>query len=353
MTSAGFRRHARARLLALPWLLLAACGHDAAPIATDAPHFTATGAIRSAALDEISGIQAGPGTQWYVHNDDGKAEIHVIDLQGNHLAAIELRGASNRDWEDITAIPGTDGTTLVIGDIGDNHRQRKSLRLYMAAIPPAPEGPTGAPPRSIALLHSVKLHYPDGRRDCEAMAYDPASDQILLMSKRDVPPRLYGVAAGQALQADELTMTFLGTVAGLRPPDPTDLLKEPRRGAWVSQPTGMDISGDGQFAAVITYRSLYLYRRAQGESWPQALQKQPLEIHGPPGRQEEAVAFSHDQSSVVVTGENLPATIYRLDLAYCPASHCMATPPQTCQRVLKQAGAGSTRPETTTLRWCE
>jgi len=93
-----------------------------------------------------------------------------------------------------------------------------------------------------------------------------------------------------------------------------DLLKDPGRGLWVSQPTGMASSPDGRLAAVLTYRSLYLFHREGTESWEEAFQRQPLEYVGPPGSHDEAVSFSLDGSAVYVTTERRPAPLYRLDL---------------------------------------
>ena len=93
-----------------------------------------------------------------------------------------------------------------------------------------------------------------------------------------------------------------------------DILKNPGRGLWVSQPTGMDISPDGRRAAVITYRSLYLFERTENERWPEAFQRAPLEIVGPPGAHDEAVGFSLDGRSVYVASEGVHSTLYRLDL---------------------------------------
>ena len=42
----------------------------------------------------------------------------------------------------------------------------------------------------------------------------------------------------------------------------------------------LDISSDGRRAAVITYRSLYLFERAADESWAEAFRKVPLEFIG-------------------------------------------------------------------------
>ena len=77
----------------------------------------------------------------------------------------------------------------------------------------------------------------------------------------------------------------------------------------------MDISADGRMAAVLTYRSLYLFQREEGETWAEAFQRQPDEIVGPPGVHDEGVTFSQDGKSVYLTTERQPAPIYRLDLS--------------------------------------
>jgi hypothetical protein len=103
-------------------------------------------------------------------------------------------------------------------------------------------------------------------------------------------------------------------VPGFRPPTKLDILTNPKRGLWVSQPTCMDISPDGRLAAVLTYRSLYLFQREEDESWAEAFQRPPREIVGPPGTHDEAVAFSADGKTIYVTTERRPAPIYRLEL---------------------------------------
>jgi hypothetical protein len=146
------------------------------------------------------------------------------------------------------------------------------------------------------------------------MAYDAAGDRILLLTKRDHPPRLYGIPLDLAQWKHEVEAKFLGEVPGFRPPTRADILRSLRRGQWVSQPTGMDISPDGRLAAVITYRSLYLFRRDDTESWPDAMQRRPVEVVGPPGLHDEGVGFSPDGRSVFVVSEGRGSRIYRLDL---------------------------------------
>ncbi len=93
-----------------------------------------------------------------------------------------------------------------------------------------------------------------------------------------------------------------------------DLLNSKQRGQWISEPTVLDISSDGRRAAVITYRSLYLFERAEGESWAEAFQKAPIEYVGPPGLHDEAVTFGFDTSDVYVSTERRPTPVYKLVL---------------------------------------
>jgi len=296
-------------------LLLAACRPSSEepaspPGATDPapPTFQTAGRLEAKQLNEASGLQAGVGGVFYVHNDDG-ARLFVIDATGRNLGVCDVEGAKNRDWEDITRVPGAQGPLLVIGDIGDNHASRSELSLYFL-----PESNPDCADSGLHVSHRLRFRYPDGPRDTEALAYDPASSMLLLLTKRDKPPRLYGLPLDLALWNHELEAEFLGTVPGFRPPTRGDILRHPGRGLRVSQPTGMDISPDGRTAAVITYRSLYLFARSETESWPEAFQRQPVEYLGPPGLQDEAVSFSLDGRSVFVTTEGRPAPLYRMDL---------------------------------------
>lgn len=308
------RRKIARLILGILVLGLAGCemkpGQDAGP---ESPGpFELAGFVSNPALDEISGIEAAGQGRFYVHNDEGKALLHVIDNQGLYLAAVELEGAKNRDWEDLTLIPRADERWLVGADIGDNQARYKSIRLYFAIEPRADAN--GRYPQTLKVAHELKVRYPDGSRDCEALAYDASSEQILFMTKRDKPPRLYGLDVETALSQSSAVLSFLGEVPTFSPPSAAEMLLGGKKAQWLSQPTGMDISADGTLAAVLTYRSLYLYTRETGETWADAFQKSPREIPGPPGIYDEAVTIDETENSVFVTTEKIPAPLYRLRL---------------------------------------
>jgi len=276
--------------------------------AGEEPAFKVSGTLQNSKIVEASGLVAGANGVFFVHND-GKRDVFVIDAAGNDLGSFKLDESKNKDWEDITRVPEGDRRLIVIADVGDNQHKRKDVELYFFEEPSPGEFATNH-----EAIHRLKLSYPDGPRDVESVAYDPSSESILLLSKRDLPPRLYAVPLDRALAEQELEAEFLAEVPGFRPPTMADVLANPKRGVWVSQPTGMDISPDGRLAAVLTYRSLYLFQREDSETWAKAFQRQPREFVGPPGTHDEAVAFSADGKTIYVTTERRPAPIYRLDL---------------------------------------
>ncbi len=297
------------RLLLPALVMLAACGPSATPDNENParPRFEMTGKLESRKLDEASGLQAGADGVFFVHNDEG-ARIFAIDATGRDLGEMKVQGAGSADWEDMTRVIGDDGPLLVIADTGDNLGTRRKSSLYFITEPAE-----GDYEGDLKVHHRLDVRYPDGPHDVESVAYDSSSDMILFLTKRDQPPLLFGIPLDLALWEDDVEAEFLAEVPGFRPPSRLDILRNPKRGLWISQPTGMDISADGRTAAVITYRSLYIFRRGDDQTWSEAFQNAPEEYVGPPGYYDEAVAFGFEPGVVYVTTERRPAPIYRLD----------------------------------------
>jgi len=113
-----------------------------------------------------------------------------------------------------------------------------------------------------------------------------------------------------ALARDEATLELLGEVGNFRAPASTDKSAFGKRMPYISQPTGMDISADGSRAAIITYRSLYLFEMADARDWLAGLRGNRIEIVGPDALREEAVTFTPDGTGLYVTSEGRGAPIY-------------------------------------------
>ncbi len=121
--------------------------------------------IKHRLIGENSGI-AWLGGAFFVHNDSGDAAT-VYRSPALDFAAAEilpLPGARARDWEDITVLEGD----LLVGDIGDNRRQRSDLMLYRARYRSAFE--TGRSQGRLELVAAYPVRYPDGPHDAEGLA---------------------------------------------------------------------------------------------------------------------------------------------------------------------------------------
>ncbi|KAA9133087.1 hypothetical protein F3N42_01625 [Marinihelvus fidelis] len=276
--------------------------------------FRESGPVQNPELDEISGLQASlrnPGVLW-VHNDDGPARVFALGADGSDLGYFDIHDAVNVDWEDIALVPGARRDLLVLADVGDNHAARERTWLYLVEEPKPDEDGRFSGTRE--AFHWISLSYPDGPRDTESISWDPVGQRLLVLSKRDLPPRLYAIDANTLLTEKEAELEFLGEIDRFRAPTAADKREFGKRTPWVSQPTGMDISADGRRAAVLTYRSLYLFERGPDMDWLQGLGTEPVEIIGPPGAHDEVVGFGSDSGQLWIgtEGEHPPVWEFRI-----------------------------------------
>ena len=83
--------------------------------------------------------------------------------------------------------------------------------------------------------------------------------------------------------------------------------------------TSLDLSTDGLQGVVLTYKHAYLFKRSNHDSWGKVLSGNPILIPLPLPhndsdlRQREAICFTPDGRSLLVTSEGRGAGIFRLE----------------------------------------
>jgi len=295
-----------------PLTLLAACALLAAACSRTAPadsggEGSLSGVMLDSQLAEISGLAASRahrGVLW-LHDDGGNpARLFAIDTKGDRLATLRIEGVTKTDWEDMAAFRLGGRNYLLVADTGDNGGLRRTLQLHAIEEPAKLENARVRPAWSIAF------RWPDGARDCEAVAVDERSRQILLISKKRRPPEVFTLPLGP--HDGVLTARRIGTLAGVPEPAAEDLRANEKQARILKQVTAADISPDDRTLAVMTYRDLLLYRRRDGASWAEAVAAKPRASALPWLPQAEALGWSADGKVLYATGEFIPAPLYRL-----------------------------------------
>ncbi len=255
---------------------------------------------------EASGLTAShrmPGVLW-THNDSGgDAVLFAVNADGTLRGRVRVDGARNFDWEDVASFELDGKAWLVAADIGDNFSLRATgCTLHFLA---EPDAVSLSPDRElvVAPAYSIRYVYEDGARDVESLAIDAKERAIYLLSKREEIPRLYRLPLTPVEGSGPAVAKFVGLVPHL--PKPSLLqrnIRLPTQGfrGW---PTALDFSHDGTLALVLVYEQPLLFPRAPGETWAEALSREPVRLapHGLP--QAEGACFSADDRSIFVASE--------------------------------------------------
>lgn len=132
-------------------------------------------------MAETSGLVLYNQKYLITHNDGGnKAELFVLDLEGNHIKTIEIENTKNQDWEDIAL--DTDGH-IYIGDFGNNLNKREACHIYI--LPKNLEDKEKVEPKKITFTYEDQEEFPpsaeDLNYDCEAFFWK--DDSLYLFTK--------------------------------------------------------------------------------------------------------------------------------------------------------------------------
>src|SRR5215213_8204823 len=179
---------------------------------------TTIATIKDRSITESSGLVASRSTRgpYWTHNDSGDEPfIYAFDERGDTLAVFRVTGAEARDWEDISIGPGPqrDKSYLYIGDIGDNDHARSEVVVYRVAEPVLNNTrSTRSRPGVTEPAEAIRLQYPDGKHDAEALLVHPTSGNIYIVIKVVLANPAVYEAAAPFTPGKVITMRRIGEV---------------------------------------------------------------------------------------------------------------------------------------------
>lgn len=289
-------------LLAALLAAVVACAPPSLPFARLA------GLVTNRQLTEISGLAASHAHEdvlWAINDSGHPARLYAISRRGRLLARYDVDGARNIDWEDLASFELNGRHYLLVADTGDNGGRRHEFVLYVF------EEPATLGDGRLKPAWTLRARWPDGPRDCEAVAVDAAIGQIVLISKKRVPPELFTLPLADP-HGRTLEPRRRGRLTGVPQVSDEQRRKDPESARLFAQVTSADVSPDRSTLAVLTYGSVLFYRRQPAEDWAAAVARPPEAHNVPPIPQAEALTWSAGGAGLYASGEFHPAPIFYL-----------------------------------------
>jgi hypothetical protein len=249
-----------------------------------------SGRVADPSANELSGLvrSRSQADLLWSHDDSGAGPIlYGLRTDGRVATRPTVTGAQAEDWEDIAAGPSADGRPLLyVGDIGDNASRRAAIDVYRVAEPRVGDAAS-------APAERLRLRYPDGAHDAEALLVDPLRGDLLIVTKVLGVARAYRASARAAAGSE----TALRAGPAIR----------------LSLVTAGDVSADGRVVVLRGYDRVAVWVRRGRERLTTTLRRAPclspssLVAEG----QGEAIALDRRGTSFITVAEGSPAVLRR------------------------------------------
>lgn len=235
----------------------------------------------SGIIDEASGLadsKANAGLLWVEQDSGNPPELALLAYNGSFKKKIFIKGAVNRDWEDLALAKGPDASLnyIYLADIGDNSLQYNNYFIYRFPEPAVSVD-------SVLAWEKITFQYPDGPHNAEAIFVDDSSKAIYIFTKSDLKSKIFRLAYPQ-----NSTGVITATLVGELP---------------FGEAVGAAISPNGREMIIKTYTALNYWSRQTGESIETALKRSPTNLSYKLEIQGEAVCFKNDNSGFYTLSE--------------------------------------------------
>ena len=237
--------------------------------------------VTTGVIDEASGIAdsyRNPGYLWVNQDSRQPTELYLLSHKGKLAKKIFIKNVANRDWEEVGVSNGPDAGKkyIYIGEVGDNVNAYSNYALYRFPEPASDVD-------TVEQVDKIAFIYPDGPHDCEAFFVEPVSKDIYLITKRDVPSKVYRLAYPQSINSMNTAeyiadLPYNGVVATAYSETKKELL-------------------------IKTYGNIYFYKHSSGQPIADLVKKPQVTLSYQVEPQGEAMCFAIDDSGFFTLSE--------------------------------------------------
>lgn len=228
-------------------------------------------------LNEVSGMadsKLHDGYIWLQEDSGNPQQLHLYKHDGTLYKKFWVKGAANRDWEDMTIA----NNEIYLAETGDNNQVYNTYAFYHFPEPALISD-------TIQSVDTVRFTYADGPHDSEAFLVDN-DRSIYVITKRDAVAKIYRIAfpyQNPSVAVMVGTLPFTNVVSAAQSPD-------------------------GAMILVRTYGAIYLYKRTSAHSLLQALTTTGELVSHRPELQGESISFARDGSGFYTGSEKFGGT---------------------------------------------
>lgn len=263
------------------------------PVAEGFENLPVAKPLTSGIVDEASGMadsKVNPGYLWIQQDSGNPSDIALLSHDGNFLKKMVINMATNRDWEDMALASGpvAGANYIYIADIGDNNLVSTDYFIYRFAEP-------AASATAVSTVDKITFQYPDGPHDAEAILVDNSTKDIYIITKQDIPSRIYKLAYPQSTST-----TNAAILSGSLP---------------FTGATSATVSPDGKEILVKTYTAIWQWKKKAGQTMEQSLTGAPVAITYQFEPQGEAICFKNDNTGFFTLSEK-PSVIAAVNLNF-------------------------------------
>ncbi|MFV0389949.1 MAG: hypothetical protein ACK5NT_14490 [Pyrinomonadaceae bacterium] len=259
------------------------------------------GRISSEYISESSGLvfsKCNNGVLW-THNDSGNSnEIFALNTEGKFLGRWQVTNSTNIDWEDIATKKTGEKCFLLIGDFGGNAAPRNDFVIFKVAEPKV--SPADAKQGTLSRTEPASklvFKYPDKNQDAEALVVNPNTNALYIITKNlNDSAVVYKITGEKPFETAEKLYAI-------------NLPALPKGSV-----TGGDVAPDGKHLVLTDYFLAYEYVLPERENdFEKIFTQSPNPIEIGERKQGEAIAYSLNGNSILVTSEGHNSPLIRVD----------------------------------------